>query len=228
MTNEETERALQAMEQNGFYPVEKQQGQTVEIEAGRLFNLEKMKLVSMMAELFSKSSMVKEQFRGPKGSPGHANCFLALSMALELDIPWMTALTQIYCHKGNVGFPGQMLIALANKRAPIKGPIKYREKGKGEELEVTAYAIDRETGEEVSYPLSLKEARDAGATWGTKGQWKDNARLRLRYRAATYLIRSNYPDAIFGLYSTDELQVPDPETVKNAESINEELKASNE
>lgn len=223
MTSEEkTDMALEALENKTYTFTDKPEAQKPQhIEAGRLFDTEKMRLASMLAEIFSRSSMVKEQFRGQKGSPGHANCFLALSMALELDIPWMAALTQLYVVRGNIGIPGQMLIALANRRAPIKGRIRYKEEGEGDDLTVTAYVTDRETEEEVSYSLSLAEAKAAGA----KGDgWENQPKLRLRYRAATYLIRTTYPEVLLGLYGSDELEeLSGAQRGVTAENITSEL-----
>ena len=209
----ETENALRSLEGVGFNPPQPE-GPPVSVKAGRLCHSEGLQMVSHLAQMFARSSLVPEQFRGAKGSAGHANCFLALSMALELDIPWMSAITQLYVVRGRVGIPGQMLIALANRRAPIKGSIRYREKGEGDDLSVTAFVVDRNTNEEASYRLTLSEAKAAGASGPG---WDSQPKLRLRYRAATYLVRTHYPEVMMGLYDVDEIKDLEKDEVSVAE-----------
>lgn len=170
----------------------------------RLFQMDTLGVISKIAEVFSKSNLVRPHFRGPKGSEGHANTFLALSMAMEMEIPWLQALNHIHVVKGNVGFSGQLYIALANKRAPIRGRIMYKESGEGEKMICTAYAIEKETGEKLEYELKISDVLNTG--WYKQNPlWKSQTKLMLRYRSAAYLVRTNFPDAMLGMQMSEEL-----------------------
>lgn len=170
----------------------------------RLFHVEHFKTISSLSEMFARSTLVKPHFRGPRGSEGHSNTFIALSMAMEMDIPWLQALNHIHVVKGNVGFSGQLYLALANQRAPIKGRIMFKEKGTGDKLETTAWAIDKESGETVEYSMSIEEIKNT--EWYSRNPlWKKQPKLMLRYRAGTYLVRTNFPEAMLGLQTQEEL-----------------------
>lgn len=192
--------ALTTLEDSAYKP----QVKSVPLGAGRLFQADTMANLFKLAEVFSKSALVRPHFRGPKGSEGHANTFLALSMALELQIPWMQALTHINVVKGNVGFSGQLYIALANNRAPIKGRIMYDEGGEGKDMYCCAWAIDKDSGEKVEFKLSVGEIMET--EWYKRNPlWRTQTKLMLRYRTAAYLVRTNFPEAMIGIQQSEEL-----------------------
>lgn len=169
-------------------------------------NVQTMREIYQIAQAFSMSNLVPEAYRGKPNSTGHANCFVALSMGFELGLPPMQALTHIVVVNGRPAVDGQLAIALANRRAPIVGPIRYDEGGKNDEQFCVAWAVDKATKERVEYKITIADARAAG--WLDKGMshWKKDPKIMLRYRAASYLIRTNYPDAILGLSTKEELE----------------------
>lgn len=185
-------------------------------------NVQTMREIYQIATIFSMSNLVPESYRGRKDSVGHANCFVALSMGFELGIPPMMALQKIYVINGKPGIEAQLAIAMANQRAPIVGPIGYDEGGKGDEQFCVAYAIDKRTRERVEYRMTIQDAKDAG--WYNKSQskWQTIPKLMLRYRSAAYLIRTNYPDAIMGLQTREELEDLDTEE-SSVESVAQRL-----
>lgn len=188
-----TETAIAALQQhNSIRPIHP--------AVRRLFDPEVYSQIKDLAQMFAASTMVKPHFRGPKGSEGHANCFMALCMAVELGVDWLQALNQIHVVKGNVGFSGQLYIALANKRAPIRGRIMFEEA----EGRCTAYATDRDTGARVEYSMSIEEIKNT--EWYARNPiWKAQPKLMLRYRSAAYLVRTNFPEAMMGIQQTEEL-----------------------
>lgn len=168
--------------------------------------IERERKIYDIAAGLSNSSMVPEVYRGKRGSLPYNNAYVAISMGFALGLHPFQALSHIVIVAGKPTLDGQLAIAVANERAPIRGPIRYKEGGKGDEQFCTAWAVDRETGDRVEYTLTIADARKAG--WLSKGHshWNRDPKLMLRYRSATYLIRTNYPNALMGLYTRDEME----------------------
>lgn len=171
-----------------------------------MLNVELMREVYQIASIFSASNLVPECYRGGDKSVGRANCFVALSMGFELGIAPMQALTHITVVNGRPGIDGQLAIALANKRAPIKGGIRYQEGGEGDEQFCCAFAVDAETGEQREYTITIADAKAAGWFSKSHSHWHRDPKLMLRYRAAKYLVNTNWPDALMGMHTADELE----------------------
>lgn len=177
-----------------------------------MLNVELMREVYQIATIFSSSDLVPAAYRGGDKSVGRANCFAALTMGFELGIAPMQALSHIVVVNGRPAIDGQLAISLANKRAPIKGGIRYDEGGENEAQFCTAWTIDRETGERKEYTISMADAAKAGWLNKSHSHWSKDPRLMLRYRSASYLVRTYYPESVMGLHTIDELQ--DAESAK--------------
>lgn len=168
-------------------------------------SMDEIERIYRIAAAYSRSNMVAPHYQGGKDSAGHANCFLVITMAEDLGLSHALALQHITPVKGKAAIDGQLAIGLIKKRAPIKGPIKYKIEGEGEDKQCTATVIDRETGEEVSYTLTKKQARQAGWYNSEHSYWHKNEDLMFMYRSATYLARVNYPEVLMGLYTSEEI-----------------------
>lgn len=152
-----------------------------------------------VATAFSKSALVPPHFQGKP-----ENTFVALQMALQLEVNPLLALQNIIVIQGRPGFNAQFAIALCNQRGPFKGPITWESKGKGKELEVTAKGILRVTGETVDVTVSLAMAELEG--WTKNPKYRSMPEQMLRYRSATWLIRLYAPDVLLGFNTNDELE----------------------
>ena len=157
-----------------------------------------------MAKLLAASDLVPKHFQGKV-----ENCFIAMQMGMNMGLDPFTSLRNIYVVHGNPGLSAQLIIAMVNKSNRIVGPISYTTEGNGDTLTVTASAKVRETGEVVSSVINLGQAKRAGWTrmkeGGEKPMWAANPVQMLRYRAATMLVRSYFPELILGMKTDDEL-----------------------
>jgi hypothetical protein len=201
---EKTQQALSVVGDRlwGDLPAEQKQGG---YQSPLALNVQTMREIYQIATAFSMSNLVPEAYRGRKDSVGHANCFVALTMGFELNLPPMQALTHIVVVNGRPAIDGQLAIALANRRAPIVGPIRFDEGGKGDEQFAVAWVMDKATKQRVEYKMTIAEARAAGWLDKNMSHWKKDPKIMLRYRAASYLIRTNYPDALMGMTTREEL-----------------------
>jgi hypothetical protein len=149
-----------------------------------------------LADIFSRSRLVPAHFQGKPD-----DCFVALQMAYRMELDPMTALQNIYIVSGKPGLSGQLVISLINRSGKLKGPVKFRVQGKGDELSVTAYGELRE-GDTVEFtvPWSMVKAEN----WDKNAKYRSMPEVMMRYRAATFLARFNFPEVIIGMHTADE------------------------
>jgi hypothetical protein len=162
------------------------------------------------ATMFSKSKLVPATFQGSPES-----CFVAMHMAVRLNLDPMAVMQKTYIVHGRPGMEAQLVIALVNSRGPFKGPIQWEQSGEGNQRQWTAYATHRETGERCAATVTWqmvtdegwnkdKQLRDGGGV--QKSKWNTIPELMGRYRSAVFLARLYCPEVIMGLSTVDELQ----------------------
>lgn len=152
-----------------------------------------------VAKALSMSKMVPTHFQQKP-----EDCMVALMMAQQLEVNPLLCIQNLQIINGRPGFSASYAIALANQRGPFAGPITWSSKGKGDNLEVTAHAIVKSTGEQVSATCSMEMAKAEG--WVKNPKYKSIPEQMLRYRSATWLIRLHCPEVLLGLSTDDEVQ----------------------
>jgi hypothetical protein len=153
-----------------------------------------------MAKVLSTAPMVPQNYRNEPG-----NCLIAIDMAQRMNMPPMMIMQNLYIVNGNPGWSGQACIALINASGRFT-PLKFKEEQKGDDFACTAYATEIATGETVySTTVDKKMAEDMG--WMSKNGsfWRKMPMQMARYRSAAYFARAYCPQALMGLYTTDEL-----------------------
>jgi hypothetical protein len=153
-----------------------------------------------VATMLSKSNIVPEHFQN-----NVANCFIALQMATRMGMEPLAFMQKSFVLKGKPGIEAQIGIAALNNSGLIKGRISYDLSGEGQNRKCTASVVDASTGERFEFSITVGQATSVGAA-STNPNWKALPDLMLRYRSATYLIRTHYPDVLMGLYTKDELE----------------------
>ena len=151
-----------------------------------------------MATALSRSTIIPKAFQGQA-----ANCFVALDMANRMGASPMEIMQNIYVVHGTPGFSAKYAIGMANRSGVFKGPIHFEEKGTGDKLEVTAYAIIRETGERVEFTASMAMAKAEG--WTKNPKYKTMGAYMLRLRSSVLLIRTTCPEVLLGMQTADEV-----------------------
>lgn len=107
---------------------------------------------------------------------------------------------------GRPSFAAQYMINRLNTSGLISGRVHYAVTGSGENLSVTAYATDAQSGERVEGKATYEMAKAEGWTTKKGNKYATMAEQMLKYRAATFLVRVNYPEILFGYYTQDEAQ----------------------
>tara|TARA_R100000231_G_scaffold37929_1_gene33235 strand:+ start:2721 stop:3431 length:711 start_codon:yes stop_codon:yes gene_type:complete len=151
-----------------------------------------------VATAFAKSKMIPKHFQNKP-----EDCMVALMMAQQLEVNPILALQNLQVIHGNVGFNSSFAIGLANERGNFLEPITWTSEGKGDDLAVTAHAILK-TGKKISITVGMDTARKEN--WITNNKYKTMPEQMLRYRSATWLIRTHCPEVLLGMQSSEEIQ----------------------
>ena len=169
----------------------------VELEE-RLFALAQRK-----ANVYAKSALVPKEYQNNIG-----NVLIAQNMADRMGADVLMVMQNLYVVHGKPGWSAQFLIATFNSCGRF-GAVRYQFTGtKGtENWGCIAITVEKETGELLEgTEVTMRMAKEEG--WSTKAgsKWKTMPEQMLRYRAATFLIRSIAPEIGMGLRTADELE----------------------
>jgi len=174
-----------------------------------------------IATALASSELIPVHFRGKP-----ANILIALEFAHRNDIPPFQAMQSLFVVHGTLGMSAAMAIALARKHNAWKS-LRYRVMGRGESLAVTAIATLHD-GTEVDSTVTFEMAKKAG--WTKNAVYQSIPEQMLRYRAAAFLIRANFPEVLFGMQTREEIEdvhaaktiKVDPKSVIDIQAISDE------
>ena len=154
-----------------------------------------------IANMFSQSSLVPNNFKGDIGG-----CLIALNMANRMGADPLQVMQSLYIVHGKPSFSSAFLIACFNRCGRFS-TIRYRMEGeKGtDQWSCTAYTTELATGELIEgVTVSIAMAKAEGWYGKSGSKWQTMPELMLRYRAATFLIRSVAPEIALGFTTTEE------------------------
>lgn len=174
-----------------------------------------------VADLMSKSDIIPTHFRGKP-----ANIFIVLNTAYRMNLDPMLVMQNTFVISGKLGMSAALVISLANRSGLFNHGIRYRTIGKDNELAVTAYTNLAGTDEEISYTITMKEAIAEG--WTKNPKYQSLPELMLRYRAATFLIRTHAPEVINGMHAVEELEDVKVSTRDVTPEFKEDIKNNDE
>lgn len=166
-------------------------------------NLQSFELIQRMANLFAKSNLVPTTFRGDIGA-----CVIALNMANRMGADPLQVMQSLYVVHGKPAFSAQFLIACFNQSGKFS-PITYTMHGTPgqDDWGCSAHTTDKRTGEKVDGMVVTIAMAKAEGWYGKAGsKWKTMPELMMRYRAATFLIRTVAPEISLGFQTVDEVR----------------------
>jgi len=167
----------------------------------RQFELQQRK-----AMIYAKSSLVPKHYQN-----NVANVLIAMKMAKDIGADDLMVMQNLYIVHGNPAWSAKFYIACFNSCGKYTS-IQYRMNEA--KTECVAHCIELATGKVMEgVTVSLAMAKAEG--WSTKNgsKWKTLPELMLRYRAATYLVRTTAPELTMG-FTVDE--VHDVNTVQGS------------
>lgn len=156
-----------------------------------------------MAKVFVNSNLVPANFKGDMGA-----CLIALNMANRMGADPLQVMQSLYVVHGKPSFSSAFLIACFNQCGRYTA-IRYREVGERgtDTWGCQAITTEKSTGEVLEgVTVTIAMAKAEGWYNKTGSKWKTMPELMMRYRAATFLIRSVAPEIALGFQTTEEVR----------------------
>lgn len=188
-----------ARESNGELEKLLQRPANVGIGFGDLHSFE---LTQRVAKMWATSSLVPKDFQG-----NLANCAIALNLARRLGADELMVMQNLYVVHGRPGWSSQFLIATFNTCGRYSS-LEYEFVGEPgtDDYGCRAIATRNKTGQRLTGETITIGLAKAEGWYGKQGsKWKSMPGQMLRYRAASWFIRSYAPELSMGLHTADEL-----------------------
>ncbi|WP_051960465.1 recombinase RecT [Devosia riboflavina] len=134
-----------------------------------------------------------------RNNPGA--CFGIVIQAVEWGMSPYAVANKSYEVNDQLAYESQLIQAVILRRAPIKGRIRYRFEGEGNDRLCIASATTLE-GEEVEY----KSPKFSVITPKNSPLWKNDPDQQFCYYSGRALCRRHFPDVLLGIYDIDEME----------------------
>ena len=182
-------------------------------------------LAQRKAKVYSESSLVPKEYQKNVG-----NVLIAQNMAARMGADVLMVMQNLYLVHGRPGWSAQFLIGTFNSCGRFSA-IRYRFSGKQDtdDWGCTAYCVELGTQEElVGTKITIGIAKKEGWFAKSGSKWQTIPEQMLRYRAATFLIRTIAPEIGLGLHTVDELEDAGPQVDKRRPQAIAQLSSLNE
>ena len=163
---------------------------------------EAFELGQRMAKVFAQSTLVPKQYQNNIG-----NCIIALNMASRMKSDPLMVMQNLVLVHNVPTFEAKFAIACFNATGRYTA-IKYKEVGeKGKDTwGYSAYAIEKATGDVCEGPTITIATAKAEGWYAQNPKWKNVPELMLRYRAASWFIRTTDPGVMMGFQTREEME----------------------
>ena len=169
-----------------------------------------------------------------RANPGA--CLGIVVQALEWRMSPFAVANKSYIANDRIAYESQLIHAIVEARAPLRGRLRYKIVGEGDERRCEVFGTFRGETEPhvyISEPLGkLRAARGKNDRGQVKGSplWEAQPEVQLFYSASRTWARMFCPDVILGIYAVDELPEDEPVDVtpklSKADEYAERLRAS--
>lgn len=156
-----------------------------------------------MAKMFNNSSIVPQRFQG-EGNIGSAA--IALDMAIRMRANPLMVMQNLYTVHGSPAWSAQFLIATLNQSGKFSA-LRYEFQGTegNDDWGCRAVVTELSSNEKLSGPLvTIGLAKKEGWYAKNGSKWQSMPELMLRYRAASWFVRSYAPEIAMGLPTAEE------------------------
>lgn len=162
-----------------------------------LFDSGRMQSLMTFAEMMSKAIVTVPKHL--HGKP--ADCMAITLQAMRWQMDPFVVSSKTHVVNGNLGYEAQLVIAVLKNSGAVKGRPHYEYRGDGPALECRAGFIPAGESDVVwTEWLSISKI-----TVKNSPLWKTNEKQQFGYLQARNWARLYAPDALLGIYTTDEL-----------------------
>lgn len=185
------------------------------------FNSDVMNKAYRHAKVLAASDIVPDTYRNKP-----ENILIAMDLANRTGFGLMQVMQSLYIVRGHVSWSGSFCMS-AIKASGLYEWVKYCRVGDPDTREYGYFvqALDKSTGQVVNGPL-VNWAMVKAEAWDSKpgSKWKSMSDLMFRYRAAALFARTECPEVLQGLQTTEEVQdvkgYEEPQKQKTKVSLN--------
>ena len=166
-------------------------------------NIEAFEAAQRMVKPLATSDLVPTAFKNNIGS-----CLIALNLANRIGADPLQVMQSLYIVHGKPSFSSAFLIACFNQCGRYTA-IRYEMFGERDTdgWGCKAYTTEKATGELIEgVAVTIGMAKAEGWFGKAGSKWKTMPELMMRYRAATFLIRSVAPEIALGFQTTEEVR----------------------
>lgn len=164
---------------------------------------EAMGMREMDVQLFKRAQFLSTSTIIPKDFQNNpANCYIAVEMAHRMSLPPMFVMNGLYIVHGRPAWSAKFLITLA-KSTVLQDLTYVVDKSNPKNWTCVCHAVTK-TGRKVEGPQISVELAKAWGWWDKNPIWKNGTELMLRYRAAAWLISTEFPECAQGLLTKEE------------------------
>lgn len=139
----------------------------------------------------------------PKHLRSQPGMCLALTLqALNWRMDPFAVANKSYAVNDRLAYEAQLVQAVIEQRAPIKGRIKGKLLGDGADRQWHLWAISEDDGEKVEYT----SPKISEITTKNSPLWKSDPDQQLWYYSARAFCRRHFPDVLLGVYEKEEIE----------------------
>lgn len=165
---------------------------SIELRPGVSVDANQFKLIEAMANRFNKSGLYRRKFDSVDA------LFTVMLLGVELGLSPQLALQNMHMVEGRPTMAAHLMISLAVRHPDCEYMVMTEETP----TSCTYETKSRSYPKTRTFTYTLADARQDGVRWAKEGS--KNQRSMLRKTAGSHAARNWYPQAIAGMYSTEE------------------------
>jgi hypothetical protein len=165
-------------------------------EGGTAFLPATMADAMELAKLMASSNFVPPHLRGKAG-----DCLAVVMQSTRWSMDPFAVANKTFFVNDRMAYEAQLVIAVINTRAPLKGRLEFSYEGDGNNLTCTVSGTIR--GDDRP---KIVEQEISTITTRNSPLWKQAPRQQLGYFTARLWARLHCPEVLLGVYTVDELQ----------------------
>lgn len=154
-----------------------------------------------VAMTMAQSTLTPKHLKGSTVHETAANCFRVVNQALQWGMNPFAVMDKTYFIDGRMGYEGQLVAAVVQERAGLRGRLKAEYDGKGEDRRVTVSGTFKDETEPRTIEWTVRQGRTKN------GMWSTNPDQKLWYSGVIQWARRHCPAVILGVATDDDLDV---------------------